>query len=498
METYSHHIFYFPFKWALPDKENKLFSEQVDLKQIPIQQYTQWIRVQTSVHDKINLLSKKQQEEYKQLFNEQQYYFDFVHPVLYDTKENDNAIIAHYERREPQEGNVEYQIKHKEKEYILKIDAINLNLYSTGVGILSFFLSNKKENQRSPLDIRTINQYGRRIMPPHFDDKIYRVLIASHIAIKGLQGIDSNYFEDFAGYELKNTWTPAKFITSLISDLSSSLTVVPVIDDRMFVSCWYANNLLADTLKKAPEKKVEEFVMGDFWYKYVFVDEGNDDTCQNVRMKEELLKASTYYRWQNHGSLFGVSRYSLVMLTDESWFAENILAMHMRTIYSRMLELVLVQRASMLKFSGEVTKVSRLSGKNNQIIAKRIGSLYQEYIRFVNQIYFRSVTAQDQGIELYQMLMKQFDSSDQIKDLDDEIGELHQYVTLLIDQKRNENSEWLNTIAAIFLPATILTGIFGMNPFSNGFCSGDFMLQLIVIFTITSLISYFIIKKRRN
>jgi len=29
---YSYHIFYFPFKWHLPEEEKKLLSEQVDLK----------------------------------------------------------------------------------------------------------------------------------------------------------------------------------------------------------------------------------------------------------------------------------------------------------------------------------------------------------------------------------------------------------------------------------------------------------------------------------
>ena len=74
----------------------------------------------------------------------------------------------------------------------------------------------------------------------------------------------------------------------------------------------------------------------------------------------------------------------------------------------------------MLRFSGEVTRVSVLE-KGNKIIAERIGSIYKEYIRFVNQIYFRSVTAQDQGIEMYNLLMKQLNTKEQIKDLDEEI-----------------------------------------------------------------------------
>lgn len=497
MSTYSYHIFYFPFKWELPDKKNKLLSEQVDARQIPIEPNSPWERVQISKDDKDFELDETLRREREEIFNEQQYYYDFTHPVLYDTKDIDDKeqIISHYERLEPKNSTVEYHINHRGKKYQLRVEAMNLNIYSTGVGILSFYLANEREDQRSPDDIRSINQYGRRIMPPYYGDIINRNLIAEYIEITGLGGLTERYRDDFTEYGLTDTWKPANYIANLIADLSKALEIAPVIDDRMFVNCWYGNDELVKEFKSADEVGLKQFVEGDFWYKYVFVDEGNNDTCQNEKMKENLLKESTYYRWQKYGSLYGVSRYSLVLLAEKNTF--GFLGTHMKTIYSRMLELVLVQRASMLKFSGEVTKVSCLTGKSNAIIAKRIGSLYQEYIRFVNQVYFRNVTIQDQGIELYTMLMSQFNSDKQIKELDDEISELHQYITLLIDQKRNDNGELLNLLAAIFLPATILTGLFGMNPLPKGTDWIDFGGEFLII-CILSTIAYQLIKKIRR
>ena len=134
---------------------------------------------------------------------------------------------------------------------------------------------------------------------------------------------------------------------------------------------------------------------------------------------------------------------------------------------------------------------------NPKEVALQIGSLYKEYIRFVNQIYFRSVTVQDQGIELYDMLTNQFASNDQIKDLDDEIGELYQYITLMVDQSRNENGEKLNLMAAIFLPATVLAGLFGMNRMCELETQFDFWMHIGVIVVI-SVIVYWIIKKWRR
>ena len=201
-------------------------------------------------------------------------------------------------------------------------------------------------------------------------------------------------------------------------------------------------------------------------------------------MKKDLLAKSTYGRWQEYGTLYGVTRYSLVALTNQG--SLDFIGMHMRTIYSRMFELIIIQRASVLRFSSEVTKVSCLSKGSRRQLAERISSLYKEYIRFVNQVYFRSVTAQDQGIEMYNMMMEQFLLSEKIKDLDDEIGELNQYVTLIIEQKRNENGEWLNKLATYFLPATIMTGIFGMNPFDgrNYWCSMFIQIGLILVLSV--------------
>lgn len=493
-DYYSYHIFYFPFKWEIAGEESKTFSEQVDLNHIPIANSSVWERIQIDDESYPFTGSKQEQEE---LFAERQYYFDFVHPVLYDMKNVESPIIHHYERREPKNGEVEYHIEVKNRTYVLKLDALNVNLYATGVGIMSFFLKNERKDQSDESAIRDINQFGRRIMPPHCGEfiKENRSLIAQSIRIVGLDG-DAVRYQDTYDYKndvrgigqsqrgLSHIWNPAWFIQHLIEDLAPTMKVTPVIDDRMLVNCWYGNDDFSKKVKVTYYQGHVPFVDTDFWYQYVYVDNGNDHddvTCQNNRMKEALLNQSTYYRWQEMGTLYGVSRYSLVALTDTKGFAKGVLQMHMRTIYSRMFELIILQRASILRFSGEVTKVSALKGGNDKDVARRIRSLYKEYIRFINQIYFRSVTVQDQGIDLYDMLMEQFKSGEKIKDLDAEISELQQYITLIIDQHRNENGEMLNFIAAAFLPASFLTSIFGMINALDGKPWSVWVLQFAII-----------------
>jgi Mg2+ and Co2+ transporter CorA len=142
-----------------------------------------------------------------------------------------------------------------------------------------------------------------------------------------------------------------------------------------------------------------------------------------------------------------------------------------------------------------------LSNKKAGSIPDRISSIYKEYIRFVNQIYFREVTAQDQGIELYDLMQKCLKIKEYIKDLDNEIEELHRYVSLMEERERNRKIEWLNIIATVLLPATLITGLFGMN-----YGKGDYVIKsfggqfVIVAGVITIAVIYFMIRSliKRN
>lgn len=497
---HSYHIFYFPFKWEKPETKGKSFSEQTCLEELQFNEYSNWIQNPLPI-DK---------EESDLLYNEKNYYYKFVHPVLYDTGKKD-SILKHFERKETQlpDCNITYKIAVKDiKIYSLRVDAINLNLYTTGVGMLTFYLANERDDQKEPEDILAINQFGRRIFPPFMGQLESRSQIAEYLSIEGLYGEASRYYEDFAGYKnekhpkesYKKAWNPSRMIYNLIKDLIPNAKVRPVIDDRMFVNCWYGNDILSVELKE--DKTFDDFLMesnNNYWYQYLFVD-WDGETCKNKAMKKKLLEAQTYTRWQREGSLFGFSRYSLVLLTDTGWFANNILAVHMRTVYSRMIELILIQRASTLKFSDEVIRVSRLprdSQKNEEMIIQ-ISALYKEYIRFVNQIYFREVSAQEQGIELYNLMQKTIDIENHIRSLDAEIEELHQYVSLLDDRTRNRNAEKLNKIAAIFLPATLFAGIFGMNSIDkDGICWHSFITQILFVIS-GSVIAWLLLLKPKK
>jgi Mg2+ and Co2+ transporter CorA len=177
----------------------------------------------------------------------------------------------------------------------------------------------------------------------------------------------------------------------------------------------------------------------------------------------ELIRKHSNARWINNGTLYGASRYSFVSITSQLSRLENFnfLVSNVMAMYYKMVELCLLQRASILRFSNEVTKISRLTNEKN--LPKRVSSLYKEYIRFVNKIYFREVTAQEQGIELYDLLQKHMRIEQQVKDLDGEINELHEYVMMQEEAARNNKLDRISYLGAGFLIPTFMLSMYALS-----------------------------------
>lgn len=483
---YSCHIFMFPFQWSINGMSQERFGEQISFRNIKSSKFLQnWERAS----------SQQKEEDKVTLFNEKNYYYKFVHDALYDNGKNDNSnIVRHYERTEPKHQEVYYIIEKTNKSYKLQVKSITLNLYSTGVGVLSFSVNNY--SYRDENDILNINQFGRRVYPPFFASKVINSELAKGIGFEGLNGV---YTENFQSYGPEDTNKPASFLHKMVNEVASNVSIEAVIDDRMYCLSWYKNVELTNQLK---ENKC--YSISQSWYKYVFVD-WDDCTCQDEDMRKELIKEATYTRWLNYGSLYGISRYSMVMLSTAGEGRRHLYDTF-ETIYARMAELILVEKASVLRFSAEVTNISSMEdNQNSATITERMRSLYKEYIRFVNQIHFREVSAQDQGIELYNMLYKAANLKEQVEKLDGEIEELYHYVSLVEDKRNSKMMSHLSFIATIFVPATFVAGVFGMNNniadqdnyFANVYNSFDFQIGLVGLAIIGFLIWYLFFKKKK-
>ncbi|HPI31212.1 MAG TPA: CorA family divalent cation transporter [Bacteroidales bacterium] len=507
-ELYSYHVFLFPFQWHYSGNKflGKTFEEKTNLNEfISFLSKTPWKSQPFKTNTVLN-------------YNEYNYFYDFVRQAMYyerpaDDLHNENlhdGFLAHFEYDIPMDQET-YTIYIRKpgfnRTYELLIDSILLHLYNTGVGVLSFHLNNRNIDQSSPDDILNINQFGRRLFPPFFgmrteitgaiDQCSYNDFTEGLASVKNAElaseiELSITGREDFsdythAGYFSRNTFRMPRFIKGLFGDVPllcdkndnapamTKIEIAPLLDDRMFVVCWYGNDELSNKYK--PPKKDGKFNMeslaylnDDWWYQYIFVDSSGSKTCQNNKLSSALVEKQTNARWINYGSLFGVSRYSFVCLTASldslKDYGSAFLLNHVQTMYYKMTELCLLQRACVLRFSDEVTAISAMKDKDRKLLPGMVSSLYKQYLRFVNKIYFREITAQEQGIELYDLMQDSMNIKNQVKDLDDEISELHDYVTLVEEEKQSSNIALLTLIGALFIIPSFIASFFGMNMFN--------------------------------
>lgn len=507
---YSAHIFVFPFKWRItgPSKKiNSPFHKKVDLKVIEktMVKMPKWKPFSFGIQPEADHFNS---------YNEYTYFHDYARDILgvnykaqpYASSTN---VVRQYDYNLDKTKRPQYIIQVKSEgdslEFVLDIEGITLNFYESGIGVLAFHLKNFETGEYQ--HILKINEYGRRIYPQFLgglkDENPPSTLLDSpqwsFLPEKiTLLHFDKPIVEDFGHYATRTAVSDKAFVlpahikcllgdsfkSTFDSKVKEDIEIIPVLDDRMFVMCFYRNSELMIRLAQIDEKRMapEWQISGD-WYRFVFVDDSKP-SITSPKMMQELLTAATYERWYgrwaavasdkdtwvdeetlakpHEGMIFGITRYSFVLLTSEEGFLnQRVMEHHFSNLYFQLALLTLVQRASVLSFSAEANwitshlpKVGALSTRT----IRNIAALYLGYIQFINKIYFREVTPQEQGLELYNKLQTQLCIKTNVEDLQREMGELHQFV----ETQQQRNISW---ITYIFLPVSIVLSFFGLNYF---------------------------------
>ena len=508
---YSVHTFMFPFQWDYLSKDPKRNIAYND-------------RTRLSDFDRLfsdnSCLKRKlfQIGDSATKYSEYTYFHPFVRNALYHTQDDD--FMRYYELEE--EGGV-YNIDYKSgggvRTFSLKLDNICLHVFDTGVGVLSFNLSNYSYPDKE--DILIINDYGRRIYPQFLIDGGNKTQGAKRnfLADKIYGRLGSFTFEDnFEQYEepIENNacFLPPQHIRNIFGysinekvgdhgkdfvfrgndERKNVIRIRQITDDRMFFLCYFNNGDLVNSMAKKSNNSASEisyaFELDPFWYSFVYGDGGLPTVKEDRFQRKQILKC-TYTRWLDYkskdpdydGTLFGITKDSFVCLG--AWSA---LEKHMVTMYYQMAVLGLVQRASVLRFSYEITQITHFIFNKKVDLSKQIKEIYENYITFLNRIYFREVTSQIQGIELYSMFQEAMNLEKEVKDLDGEIQELFEYQNMQ-EQRR------LNRIAALFLPITLIASFFGMNTFGGEITFKSFLHPINIIIFAGMIIVFIIFSK---
>ncbi len=486
MGYHSKHTFMFPFQWDYIDKKRDFYNNRTNLADFQ--------RLFEAIDNGFQLTPFKIGYDVDK-YNEFSYFHPFARKALYYTE--DNRLLRYYEIEHPNgEYHIEYlkegnNTKAYENQLLaLTLDNICVHVYATGVGVVTFNITNYKYPNKEA--ILAINEFGRR-MYPQFMSKENRLAAKEAFLPNRLWGriADFEFDEDFSAYQsgiqTDSIFLPPdhikkvfgykgkeqigdhgqKFVFRKREEQKGTIRISPVTDDRMFFLSHYNKADLVDQLAKRtdPEKEpiAYAFELDNFWYAYIFGDKEGPSIADDRMQRNDILKA-TYTRWLDtekrgwgSGSLYGISRDSFVSI------GTDFIGQHMQTMYYQMAILCLVQRASILRFSWEISQIiNRLFANKKVKPEQAIRELYENYIRFINQIYFREITPQIQGIELYNLFQKEMNLEKEAKDLDGEMQELFNYLSV-------KEQTHLGQMANLFLPLTLLIGFFSMHSINDHF-----------------------------
>ena len=328
----------------------------------------------------------------------------------------------------------------------------------------------------------------------------------------------------------------------------NEITMQLVLDDRMFVMSWLGAEQLTEKFQNQglnlhEEKEMFGYVLSDmckrqldvnenkvfdknsskqklltlarayngyrystndFWYQYLFVD-GSGKTCQNDIMQEQLLEKHTYGRWAGYNTLYGISRYSFVILSapfnelKKPQANAAFIPAHLQTIYWRMVSMVLVQRAMVLDFSKQISSINISIDNEDRAKQKEVLSLYKAYRDFINKIFHREVTAQEQGIELYDMLQEHLRVEKQAKELEKEFDEMNRLISLVGANQSSARMKIFTILTGVFLIPTFILNLLKNRKFDDlqpieKFLSGEPVWQSVYLLLFLAGFAFFFTK----
>ncbi len=379
-----------------------------------------------------------------------------------------NSVCSIYTYKSDCLENLYYYIQTKnDKEYRLPIDAIELHIYSFGVGIILIQLHN---NVYKNIDeIKIINDLIRRIKNPLLTGYyMCPVKIGIQKCINE-NGSLKTVFEEITDYTIQENQTSATremldgpdfFYKIVMGTLgcemcneSDEFTLKGLADDRMYEIVMIRDNSLSNQIIK----KQDDDEWRDELYAIGYLDP-SESMCQSKDYREQLFQESLYRRWEQYGTLTCINEYAMVCITDENYENNNSVVKPFLNIYAYLVSLTLAQRLGISFYSiaiGKLTKKVSKKGIIGIIQSKELVKYQTRYSVFKNQLLILEASTQQQGIELYKKLQKQLFICEEREILNEEIQSLYEVSTVSFDRRI---TVWGLIIALIAIVVDVIVG----------------------------------------
>lgn len=466
---------------------------------------------------------------------------------------DNNAVVHNYSLNPKMLRNLAtYTIQKDAHTFVLKMNGIHLKVFNTGVAVMIFEMENY--DYRSIEQVKLINEYGRRIAAPFLPDESNFYLCADCITVKiGERVVQTDFRKTLRSLHSKEEIKKniqLTYVASFIKDLIVlrenedkktryvitsnnhkgkkknqtgdviEFCIQPIVDDRMFVCCLVRDDAFVKKIRdgqplkaeKEPDQEQSKLLfqiyqeirqkgyayqqdskIADALYAVLFIDSA-DSSCQDDQMTKKLLEKHIYARWIKWGTIHGVTHHSMICLTGEDSIVDASVINPFLTQYVQMAILVLVQRASIISFDQKSADLTRGIEKRGKTIKREkildFLNLQEAYVSFQNQLLFFEVTAQEQGIEIYDMLSESLYVEKEKERLDQELQNLYEAAVVNQDIVFNRWALVFAVVALIIAVIDIVTPE-QVGKTSSFWVPGSLLMVLLGI-------TYLILKKQKR
>lgn len=343
--------------------------------------------------------------------------------------------------------------------YDLLIDYIMLrHLPHLQAGFL--VIAVKNQSYSSLTDMKAINQYGRRIYDPFLPEDKSLSESALDLLILNLADTSDPVSTPsqlaYQSYQRQIKTAPQNLLASFFKDFAifpensqkESKALEIIVDDRMFVHSLLkvaeaeAEKLIDDTtcLDSLTVQQQKEL------YAIAYIDK-ESATCQSQDLLKQLLAQSVYSRWSDYGSVYLATQHSFMLLAKSS--LPDFLIPYFLSEYLDLVLIVLSQRVGFLHFS----KRAGLAVKGDSKVILR---LHEDFVTFKNQFLLPEVSAQEQAVELYDLLQSVLYIDKHLSLLDNQLDSLNDINQIKMGIS-SQNRDWfLNNILFVFAMVTLI------------------------------------------
>lgn len=359
----------------------------------------------------------------------------------------------------------------KGDEYLFKIDEINLYLFETQVGFLTYQVSILDKDPERPPSIQ------RYIESTYHLKRFY-----------------------YSSYKLSST-DGEVFLENVTTQLLDSLTIESYFEkqDRAHHSISFSAVLLG-TLKEEEEKRIPEYL---FQMRKSFTD-------SYLPSKYDLDIDNNSSIFQPFGnSIWGVSMEAIsniAFLTGEDKtdkFFQNGFFNNLERTYFYLYLLALQQKYTLLKLSVAAGSLHEQISELTLAKQSETVNLFKErVIRFLVRSNYKQVSYVTHHADLYKTIRSQLGIDDLLEEINSEVEALSSFIDIKEERENRKKETRMNNliqfITLAFLPITVLTGIFGMNipPFTGMKTNLPFIITLIFSYLISGGLLYLFRKSK--